>query len=228
MRSSRDELRLGSIVLSSVAQPEQSNNKINKTATIETSDKVFRLEGLYKKKRKSIATLAKAIKSLARQMPATKSKSRKVRHHSASRSSSSSSSGDSARSSPEKRRPKKRKRYKFKLIQQQQTLNLTKQKSRSKDTEGHDVSNHSTGAQSSTEDILSQIDLEEDVDCQTGPKISESLAKRVEFKWQTELTLDQLKEKSKNLLVPEDCPKLSVSLTSKELFSQLNNTRKKS
>ena len=88
--------------------------------------------------------------------------------------------------------------------------------------------NHSTGAQSSTEDILSQIVLEEDVDCLTGTKISESLAKRVEFKWQTKLTLDQLKEKSNNLLVPENCPKLSVPLTSKEVFSQLNNTQKKS
>ena len=32
-----------------VAQPEQSNNKINNTATIEASDEVFRLEGLHKK-----------------------------------------------------------------------------------------------------------------------------------------------------------------------------------
>ena len=69
--------------------------------------------------------------------------------------------------------------------------------------------------------------LEVDVDCQTGPKISESLAKRVEFIWQTKLTLYQLKEKSKNLLVPENCPKLSVPLTNKEVFSQLNDTQKK-
>ena len=79
------------------------------------------------------------------------------------------------------------------MIQQQQKLNLTKQKSPSKDIEGHDAPNHSTGDQSPTGDILSQTDLEEDVDCQTGPKISESLDKRVEFKWQTKLTLDQLK-----------------------------------
>ena len=113
------------------------------------------------------------------------------------------------------------------LIQQQQTLPLTKQKSPSKDIEGQDFPNHSTGDQSPTGDILSQIDLEEDVDCQTAPKISESFAKRVEFKWQTRLTMDQLKEKSKNLLVPENCPKLSVPLTNKEVFSQLNNTQKK-
>ena len=84
-------LNLGSPQTPPVAQPEQSNNKINNTITIETSDKVFRLEGLYKKQSKSIATLTKAVKNLARQMPATKT-------------------NDSARSSPEKRRPEKQKR----------------------------------------------------------------------------------------------------------------------
>ena len=71
------KLTLGSPETQPVAQPEQSNNKINNIATIKTSDKVFRLEGLYKKQSKSIATLAKAVKSLARQMPATKHNSRK-------------------------------------------------------------------------------------------------------------------------------------------------------
>ena len=112
------------------------------------------------------------------------------------------------------------------MIQQQQTLNLEKQKSPSKEsTEERDAPNHSTGYQLPTEDILSRIDLEEDVDYQTGPKISESIAKRVEFKLKTKLTLDQLKEKSKNLLVPKNCPKLSVLLTN--VSSQLNNSRKK-
>ena len=59
-------LNLGSPQTQPVAQPEQSNNKINNTATIETSDKVFRLEGLYKKQGKSIGTRVKAVKSLAR------------------------------------------------------------------------------------------------------------------------------------------------------------------
>ena len=72
-------LNLGSPQTQPVAQPEQSNNKINNTITIETSDKVFRLEGLYKKQSKSIATLAKAVKSLARQMPATKPKSKQLK-----------------------------------------------------------------------------------------------------------------------------------------------------
>ena len=103
---------------------------------------------------------------------------------------------------------------------------MTKQKSPSKGIEGQDAPNHSTRDQSTTGDILRQIDLE-DVDCQTGPKISESLAKRVEIKWQTKLTLDQLMEKSKNLLVTENFPKLSAPLTKKEVLSQLNNTQKK-
>ena len=108
------------------------------------------------------------------------------------RRSSSSSSSDSARSSLEKRRPKKQKRSKYPfeansdvetqlLIQQQQTLNLTKMKVPSKDTEELDAPNHYTGDQPPTRDIPNQIDKKEDVDCQTGPKISESLAKRVEF-----------------------------------------------
>ena len=112
------------------------------------------------------------------------------------------------------------------LIQQQQTLPLTKQKSPSKDIEGQDAPNHSTRDQSLTRDILSQTDLEEDVDSQTGSKISESLPERGEFKWKTKLTLDQLMEKSENPLLPENCPKLSVPLANKELFSQLNNTQK--
>ena len=49
------------------------------------------------------------------------------------------------------------------LIQQQQTLNLTKQKSLSKDTEGYDAPNHSTRDQSPTRNIINQIDLEEGV-----------------------------------------------------------------
>ena len=114
------------------------------------------------------------------------------------------------------------------MIQQHQTLPLTKQKSLSKNIEGQGFPNHSTGDQSPIGDMLSQIDLEEDVDVQTAPKISENFAKRVEFKWQTRLIMDQSKEESKNLLVPENCPKLSVPLTNKEVFSQFNNTQKKS
>ena len=59
---------------------------------------------------------------------------------------------------------------------------MTKQKSPSKDIEELDAPNHSIGDQSPTKDILNQIDLEEDIDSQIGPKFSESLAKRVEFK----------------------------------------------
>ena len=84
---------LGSPQTRSITQTEQCNNKMNNTATIEISDKVFRLQGLYKKRIKSIAILAKAVKSLDRQIPATKLKSRKrKRHRSTSRRTSSSSS----------------------------------------------------------------------------------------------------------------------------------------
>ena len=51
---------LGSPQIQPVAQ---ANNKINSTTTIETSDKVFRLEGLYKKQSKPTAILAKTVKS---------------------------------------------------------------------------------------------------------------------------------------------------------------------
>ena len=53
-----------------------------------------------------------------------------------------------------------------------------------------DPPNHSTGDESPTGDIISQIDLEEEADCQTGLKLSESLAKIIELKWQTKLILD--------------------------------------
>ena len=65
------------------------------------------------------------------------------------------------------------------MIQQQQTLNLEKQKSPSKDTEERDAPNHSTGYQSPTGDILSPVDLEEDVDYQTGPKFQKALLKEL-------------------------------------------------
>ena len=107
------------------AQPEQSKNKINNTTTIETSDKIFRLEGLYKKQNKSIATLTKVFKSLARQMPVTKLKSRKrKRHRSTTRSSSSSSSSDSSRSSPKKEDLKNRKDLLQILLKPTQMLKL--------------------------------------------------------------------------------------------------------
>ena len=99
---------------------------------------------------------------------------------------------------------------------------MTKQKSPSKDTEGLGAPNHSTRDQLPTRDI----GLEVEVGYQTGPKISGSLAIKIELKWQTKLTLDQLKETSKDLLAPENCPKLSVPLKNK-VFLQLSNTQKK-
>ena len=68
---------LGSPQTRSITQTEQCNNKMNNTATIEISDKVFRLQGLYKKRIKSIAILTKAVKSLDRQIPANKTQIQK-------------------------------------------------------------------------------------------------------------------------------------------------------
>ena len=79
---------------------------------------------------------------------------------------------------------------------------------------------------SSTRDILKSIDDESNEE-EYGPKISDPLAQRVEGKWQTKLTSEKVKEKSQNLLTPENCMKLSVPLTNKEIWSQLNNFQKK-
>ena len=42
------------------------------------------------------------------------------------------------------------------------------------------------------------------------------------------INTEKVKEKSKNLLIPENCMKLSVPLTNKEIWNQLNNFQKKS
>ena len=42
------------------------------------------------------------------------------------------------------------------------------------------------------------------------------------------INTEKVKEKSQNLLVPENCMKLSVPLTNKEIWNQLNNFQKKS
>ena len=42
------------------------------------------------------------------------------------------------------------------------------------------------------------------------------------------INTEKVKEKSQNLLIPENCMKLSVPLTNKEIWNQLNNFQKKS
>ena len=79
---------------------------------------------------------------------------------------------------------------------------------------------------SSTGDILKSID--DDSNEEYGPKISDPLAQRVVGKRQTKLTSEKVKEKSQKLLTPENCMKLSVPLTNKEIWNQLNNLQKKS
>ena len=79
---------------------------------------------------------------------------------------------------------------------------------------------------SSTGDILKSID--DDSNEEYGPKISDPLAQRVAGKRQTKLTSEKVREKSQKLLTPENCMKLSVPLTNKEIWNQLNNLQKKS
>ena len=61
-----------------------------------------------------------------------------------------------------------------------------------------------------------------------GPKNSGLFAERVKGKWQTKLTSERVKDKSWNLLIPENCIKLSAPLTNKEIWNQFNNFQKKS
>ena len=42
------------------------------------------------------------------------------------------------------------------------------------------------------------------------------------------INTEKVKEKSQNLVIPENCMKLSVPLTNKEIWNQLNNSQKKS
>ena len=81
-------------------------------------------------------------------------------------------------------------------------------------------------AASSTRDILKSTDDDSNEE-EYGPKISDPLAQRVEGKWQTKLTSEKVKEKSQNLQTSENCMKLSVPLTNKKIWSQLNNFQKK-
>ena len=80
---------------------------------------------------------------------------------------------------------------------------------------------------SSTEDILKSIDDDSNEE-EYGPKVSDPLAQRVEGGWQTKLTSDKVKEKSQNPLALENCMKLSVPVTNKEIWKQLGNFQKKS
>ena len=80
---------------------------------------------------------------------------------------------------------------------------------------------------SSTGDILKSIDDDSNEE-EYGRKFSDPLVQRVEGKLQTKLTSEKVKEKSQNLLTPENCLKLSVPLTNKEIWGQLNSFLKKS
>ena len=74
---------------------------------------------------------------------------------------------------------------------------------------------------SSTGVILKPID-EDNNEEKYGPKIPDPLAQRVEGKWKTKVAPEKVKEKSQNLQTPENCMKLSVPLTNKKIWNQLN------
>ena len=80
---------------------------------------------------------------------------------------------------------------------------------------------------SNTGEILKSIDDDSNEEVY-GPKLSDLLAQRIEGKWQTKLTSKKVKEKSQNLLTPENCMRLSIPLINKEIWKQLNNFQKKS
>ena len=80
---------------------------------------------------------------------------------------------------------------------------------------------------SSTGDILKSIDDDSNEE-ENGPNISDPLAQIEEGKWQAKLTSEKVREKSQNLLTPENCMKLSVPFRNNEIWNQLNNFQKKS
>ena len=49
----------------------------------------------------------------------------------------------------------------------------------------------------------------------------------LEFRWQNKLSETKLKEKSKQLLVHENCKNISVPLLNKEVWSQLNSFQRR-
>ena len=144
--------------------------------------------------------------------------------HTHTTSSSSSSSSSSSDDEP----PKRRKTTNFTINSdtEQESQLLINQGKQPALVVNEDPSSENSTA-SSTGDILKSIDDESNEE-EYGPKISDPLTQRVGGKWQTKLTSEKVKEKSQNLLTPENCMKLSVPLTNKEIWSQFNNFQKKS
>ena len=183
--------------------------------------KIANLEKLFDRQSHSLQYLTSAVERLAKTAKPKHSK-RKRRYSTTSSSSSSSSS------SSDDELPKRQITTNFTVDSdtEQEAQVLINQGKQPALIVNEDPSSENPIA-SSTGDILKSIDDENNKE-KYGPKISDPLAQRVEGKWQTKLTSKTVKEKSQNLLTPENCMKLSVPLTNKEFWSQLNNFQKKS
>ena len=151
----------------------------------------------------------------------------KPKHSKWKRRYSTSSSSSSSSSSSDDEPPKKRKRTNPTINSdtEEEAQLLMNQGKQPALIVNDDPSSENPTA-SSTRDILKSID-DDSNEKEYGPKISDPLVQRVEGKWQTKLTSEKVKEKSQNLLTPENCMKLSVPLTNKEIWSQLNSFLKK-
>ena len=186
-----------------------------------TQQKIANLEKLFDRQSHSLQYLTSAVESLAK--AAKPKRSKRKRRYSTS-SSSSSSSSSSLDDEPPKRRKTTNPTANSDTEQEAQLL-MTQGKKLALIVNEDPSSENPTVI--STGDILKSIDDDSNEE-EYGPKISDPLAQRVVGKWQTMLTSEKVKEKSQNLLTPENCMKLSVPLTNKEIWNQLNNLQKKS
>ena len=186
-----------------------------------TQQKISNLEKLFDRQSYSLQYSMSAVERLEK---TAKPKHSKRKRRYSTTSSSSSSSSSSSDDEPPKRRKTTNLTVNSDTEQEAQPL-INRGKQPVLIVNEDPSSENPTG--SSTRDILKSIDDESNEE-EYGPKISDPLAQRVEGKWQTKLTSGKVKEKSQNLLTPENCMKLSVPLTNKEIWSQLSNFQKKS
>ena len=185
-----------------------------------TQQNIANLEKLFDRQSHSLQYLTSALKHLAKKAKPKHSK-RKRRY---STSSSSSSSSSSSVDEPLKGQKTTNPTVNSDTEQEAQLLMNQGKQPALIVNEDPSSENHTA---SSTGDILKSID-DDSNEKEYGPKISDPLGQRVEGKRQTKLKSEKLKKKSKNLLTPENCTKLSVPLTNKEIWIQLNNFQKKS
>ena len=95
-------------------------------------------------------------------------------------------------------------------------------------------SNHSDPDQKNTltqrikkwpEDVSNEL-ASENNESLTGQKVSEKIAEIFKNKW-GKLPYDKLKEKAQQDLLPQNCQKLNIPLTNKDVWLQLNNYQRR-